>query len=71
MSVTSKVLTALLIALVVGILIARRTLDRDGGSRAPAEAGHAGHAGHFGQQGAAPVGVDWTRVTDRASTGRA
>ena len=61
-SVTSKVLAALLITLVVGLLVARRTLDHDGGSHPTAQPGHAGHGGH---SGAAPVGVDWTRVTDR------
>ena len=62
MSVTSKVLAALLVALVTGLVIARRTLDRDDASRSAARVVHAGHGDHHG---AADAGIDWTRVTDR------
>jgi hypothetical protein len=55
------VLAGLLVALVVGLVVARRTLDRDDASRAADQMAHAGHGGH----GAAEAGVDWTRVTDR------
>lgn len=61
-SLTAKVLTALLVALVVGLVTARRTLDRNEASRSAEQMAHAGHGSHHG---AAPVGVDWTRVTDR------
>ncbi len=60
MSLTSKVLAALLVALVAGLVIARKTLDRQMASQSTSA--HAGHAGHGG---ASPTGVDWTRVTDR------
>ena len=62
MNLSSKVLTGLLVALVVGLVVARRTLDRDDASRAANQMTHAGHGGHHG---AAEAGVDWTRVTDR------
>ena len=62
MSRTAKVLAALLVALVAGLAIARKTLDRRTASQTTAAMAHAGHAGHGG---ASQAGVDWTRVTDR------
>lgn len=62
MSLTAKVLAGLLVALVVGLVVARHTLDRKDASRAAEPIAHAGHGGHHGGAGA---GVDWTRVTDR------
>jgi hypothetical protein len=61
-TVTSKVLAAVLIALVTGLFIARRTLDRRHSTAAVTQAAHAGHGNHHG---AATEGIDWTRVTDR------
>ena len=62
MTVTSKVLAGVLVALVVGLVIARRWLDR---SDAPASVTQTAHAGHGTHHGAAAPGIDWTRVTDR------
>ena len=62
MTATSKVLAAVLVALLGGIA-ARVALDRDGEeARGPSAAG--AHVGH-GQHGATQAGVDWTRVSDR------
>jgi hypothetical protein len=61
LSLTSKVLAALSLTVVVGLVVGRRILDRDAAPRT-AEPAHAGHGGH---RGAAQPGIDWTRVTDR------
>jgi hypothetical protein len=61
-SLTSKVLVGVLVLLVAGLFVVRRTLDRD---TAAGATGPMAHAGHGAQHGAAQAGVDWTRVTDR------
>ena len=61
MSLTSKVLTALLIALVVGIVGAKVALRRN--AKAPDVTGASpGHGQHHETTSSA---IDWTRVTDR------
>ena len=62
MNRTSRVLLAVLVALVIGLVVGRKALDRRRASDATAAAAHAGHGGH---RGAAQPGIDWTRVTDR------
>ncbi len=62
MSVTSKVLAAVLVALVVGLVVARRTVDRRDAATAATQMSHGGHGDHGGRSVA---GIDWTRVTDR------
>ena len=62
MTATSKVLAAVLVALLGGIGV-RVAIDRGDGAPADStlEAAHAGH----GQHGAMQPAVDWTRVSDR------
>lgn len=62
MSRTSKVLAAALVALLVGMVVGKYTLSR----KRAVEMATAAAAGHHGaHHGAAPVGIDWTRVSDR------
>ncbi len=61
-SVTSKVLAAVLVAVIVGLVVARRTLDRRDAATAASPMSHAGGNHHAAASGA---GIDWTRVTDR------
>jgi hypothetical protein len=58
---TAKVLAGVLVVLVVGLVVARKALDRRAARADDAAAVHAGHGTHGGGTAA----VDWTRVSDR------
>jgi hypothetical protein len=62
MSRTSKILAGALIALLVGLGVGKSALSRSSAVEAPASAAMSHHGAH---DGAAPMGVDWTRVSDR------
>lgn len=62
MSRTSKILAGALIALLVGVVVGKATLSRSSARKAAVPAAMSHHGAHHG---AAPVGVDWTRVSDR------
>ena len=59
MTLTAKILTAILVALIGGIVVGKAAYSRGG------DAASAGAGDHGAHHGAAPVGVDWTRVSDR------
>lgn len=65
MSLTSKVLAAVLVVVLVGLLIARSRRDRPAQSRDPAPTAPTAHAGHAVHGSPAQAGIDWTRVTNR------
>jgi hypothetical protein len=62
MSRTSKILAGALIALLLGLVVGKSALSRSRAVQAAASAAMSHHGAHHG---AVPMGVDWTRVSDR------